>query len=419
MINDTHTNLFKIVTDMTEDLINTFPEHNHALSKWTKKGFNELGSQELIDNSIIEFYNYAVLIFPERFFDIIYQNDKIFIDTNINTCFLPSIDFKILFNSSGISESTREVMWNYLKLILLTIVNSVKDKSTFGDTNQLFNDIDEEQLLSTLTETMSKMGDFFQNAERNNEEEIPEHTPPEERNVKNKVPFDIPNADDVFGHLKGLFDGKIGKLVKELAEEISQNLADVIGVEDMNDVRSTKDVVQKLMQNPKKFTDLFKTINVKLQSKLQSGEISQDELLKEVTEFMSKIKGDGSNNEFDFQEMFKSMGGGGGGGAPGIPEMMNMMKGMFKPEKKTAKVNTNSSSTDVEPKTTLHEKMKNRIMVKKLQQAELQLKEQNRIVEASKKFVPYVETSFTVDGEDKQLKSVAKKQKNKKNKNKK
>jgi hypothetical protein len=418
MNNDTHTNLFKIVTDMTEDLIITFPEHSCALSKWTRKGFNELGSQGLIDNSMIEFYNYAIMIFPERFFDIIYQNDKIFLDTNINTCFLPLIDFKILFNSSGISESTREVMWNYLKLILLTIVNSVKDKSTFGDTNQLFNDIDEEQLLSTLTETMSKMSDFFQN---NSKEEIPEHTQFDEQTVKNKTPFDIPNADDVFGHLKGLFDGKIGKLVKELAEEISQNLADVIGVDDMNDVRSTKDVVQKLMQNPKKFTDLFKTINVKLQSKLQSGEISQDELLKEVTEFMSKIKGDGGNNEFDFQEVFKSMSG--AGGAPGISDMMNMMKGMFKPEKKPAKENTktdkNNTDTETNSRVTLHEKMKNRMLVKKLQQAELQLKEQNRISEASKNFVPYIETSFTVDGEDKQLKSNAKKQKNKKNKNKK
>ena len=287
-MDETHTNLFKIVTDMTEDLIITFPEHGSNLHKWTNKGMNELGSQVSIDNEIVAFYNYAVQIFPERFFDIIYQNDKIFQDVNVNTCFLPSFDFKILFNSSGVSDSTREVMWNYLKLILLTIVNSVKDKSTFGDTNELFNDMDEAQLLTTLTETMSKMSDFFQNSERKSEESVPDV---EKNDIKQKTSFEIPNADDVFGHLKGLFDGKIGKLVKELAEEISQDLASVIGVDDMNDVRSTKDVVQKLMQNPKKFTDLFKTINGKLQSKLQSGEISQEELLKEVTDFMTKMKG--------------------------------------------------------------------------------------------------------------------------------
>jgi hypothetical protein len=104
MDDDTHTNLYKIVTDMTDDLINTFPEHSEVLTKWTTKGFNELGSQKLIDDEITNFYNYAIQIFPQRFFDIIYQNNKMFLDPNIDTCFLPLIDFKVLFNCSGISE---------------------------------------------------------------------------------------------------------------------------------------------------------------------------------------------------------------------------------------------------------------------------------------------------------------------------
>jgi hypothetical protein len=62
--------------------------------------------------------------------------------------------------------------------------------------------------------------------------------------------------------------------------------------------------------------------------------------------------------------------------------------------------------------------MKNRMMIKKMQQAELKLKEEQRIIEASKNFVPFDEVSFTIDGEEKQPKSVAPK-KNKKSKNKK
>jgi hypothetical protein len=62
--------------------------------------------------------------------------------------------------------------------------------------------------------------------------------------------------------------------------------------------------------------------------------------------------------------------------------------------------------------------MKNRMMIKKMQQAELKLKEEQRIIEASKNFVPFDEVSFTIDGEEKQPKSVASK-KNKKSKNKK
>lgn len=411
----------KIVMDMTDDLIITFPEHSDKLFKWTKDGFNQTINEEELDQKLNNLYNYSLKIYPERFFDIIYQNEHIFADNDVNTCFLPGFDFEQLFNSSGISDKTRKTMWNYLKLLLLTIVSSVKDKSTFGDTNTLFNDIDEDKLLTTLTETMASMSDFFENnnidetinTKESVNDDFPNENETEEFTRQNgtneRTPFDIPNVGDVFGHLKGLFDGKIGNLVKELAEEISENLADVLGKDDMNDVRSTKDVLEKLMKNPKKVTDLFKTINDKVQDKLQSGEITQEELLKEITELMAKMKG--GNENFDFQEILKCMGGGGN-----IAEMMNKMKSLFKPNKKNAKKEGVDDS-----KMTLHEKMKNRILIKKMQQAELKLQEEQRIIEASKNFVPYNEheLSFTVDGDEGQIKSDAPKKKKKRSKNKK
>ena len=249
------TNFQEMITNMTEDLINTFPEHSEILSHWTGDGFRKLDSEELSSKKISYLYDYSLKIYPERFFDIIYQNEKMFDDDSVDTCFLPEVDFKILFCSNGISDNTRKTMWNYLKLILLTIVGSVKDKSTFGSTNALFHDMDEEKLLSTLTETMSSMSDFFQEMENKEMSDIKENVTPECK-MPEKNAYDIPNVDDIFGHLKGLFDGKIGSLVKELAEEISENLADVLGEGDMNDVRSTKDVIEKLMKNPKKVTDL-------------------------------------------------------------------------------------------------------------------------------------------------------------------
>ena len=402
-------NFIQIINDMALDLSNTFPEHSEVLSKWTANGFR-LDSEELSNKHLVNIYRHCMEIYPERFFDIIYQNELMFDDVNLNTFFLPDIDFKILFKSDGISDNTRKIMWNYLKLILLTIVGSVKDKSMFGDTNALFNGIDEDKLLSTLTETMSSISDFFSDVENKNDDDnnVDEDKPIEKENDKGSS-FDMPNVDDVFGHLKGLFDGKIGTLVKELAEEISGDLADVLGKENINDVRSTKDVIEKLMKNPKKVTDLFKTINDKLQGKLQSGEISQDELLKEVSEIMAKMKG--GKDDFDFQEILKNMSGGGS-----MTEMINKMKGMFQPNRKAS--NNEQTENANSKKVNLHENMKNRMLIKKAQLAELKLKEEQRIIEASKNFVPYEEVSFTIDGEEKQPKSTAPK-KNKKSKNKK
>lgn len=403
-------NFKQIVTDMTGDLSKTFPEYSQILHKWTD-------NQSLtFSDEIKKLFEYSLSVYPERFFDIIYQNETIFDNDDINTCFLPGIDFSILFKSNGISISNRKIMWNYLKLVLLTIVSTIKDKSSFGNANNLFDGVDEKELFSKLSETMESMNDFFQNVEENME------GPP--------TSFEIPKVDDVFGHLKGLFDGKIGNLVKELAEEISGNLADVLGKDDMSDIRSTKDVINKLMQNPQKIAGLFKTVNDKLQNKMKSGEISHEELLKEATDIMSKMRG--SDGDFDFQEMFKNMGEGGND----INNIIKNMSGnLFKNfmGKKEAETTTtyNGNVLQKDPKdsakaiskASIHEKMKNRILIKKIQQAELQLKEELRISEAAKNFVPYNhnEELFTIDGEEKQSKSSSSEpaKKNKKRKSKK
>lgn len=436
-------NFQKIMIDMTEDFTETFPEYSELWQKWNKERLNEMNKEEL-EIELKYLYDYVVSVYPERFFDIIYQNDKIFdIESesglNVNTLFLPGIDFKLLFNCTDISDETRKVMWNYLKLILLTIVGSVKDKSNFGGTGNLFDGVDETELFKKLSETMSGMGDFFKNMGQNTEEgdETPEDSG-----------SGLPNVDDIFGHLKGLFDGKIGTLAKSLAEEISGDLNDILGTDDIGDVRSTKDVIGKLMKNPAKISGLLKTINDRLQSKISSGEISQEELMKEAAEIMSKMKGlggEGGAGDVNFEDLFKNMskmGGMGGmqemlskmGGLAGdggfdIKELMKTMGGIMDPNKnKRDRNNTNVDSNVDVSKMSLHEKMKNRILIKKIKDAEKQLVIQNQIEESQKNYVPYDfgeddKKVFKINGEERQetslVSSAPKNNKKKKPKNKK
>ena len=88
----------------------------------------------------------------------------------------------------------------------------------------------------------------------------------------------MPNADDLHNHLKSLFDGKIGTLAKELAEEMSGEVMDLF---DDGEVKETNDVLKKMMRNPKKIMDLVKKIGSKLDDKMKAGSISQEELMKE------------------------------------------------------------------------------------------------------------------------------------------
>ena len=327
-------NFNTVILDFTKDLSITYPEYSFLWSKWMVDNIDENGSKEL--------FEYCLTVYPERFFDILYQNADIFnTDSEINTTFLPNVDFKLLFNCEGVSENTKKTIWKYLQLILFTIVGGVKDKATFGETMNMFDGIDESELNEKLKETMSGISDFFSNItdDTNNGSKNKENT-------DNETPFDIPNMEKMFEsmnmneefknafnnnnnnnnnnnkmggmpdmenmqeHLKSLFDGKIGSLAKDMAEEISEEFQDILG-SDGDDVKDTSDVLKKMMKNPKKIMDLMKKISGKLDTKMQTGEISRDEIMKEASELFGKMKDMGGTDQFTelFKNMAKNMGG--------------------------------------------------------------------------------------------------------------
>jgi hypothetical protein len=290
-------NLKRVVFDFTTDLTLTFPEYAFLWEKWTTIDLPETDVQCLMD--------YCLTVYPERFFDILYQNDEIFtVTSEINIFFLPNVDFKLLFNCAGVTENTRKTMWKYIQLIMFTIVNNVTDKSKFGDNGNIFEGVEEDELRSKLDNAMKGIGDFFQKMTEDSEKEGGED------GSKETFTFDkmegMPNVDEMHSHLKGLFDGKIGKLAKELAEEITQDLGNIMDDDD-GSVKTTQDVFQKMMKNPTKMMDLLKVVNTKLTSKMQSGDISQDDIMKEAGDIIGRMKEMGGAGGADFQEMLKGM----------------------------------------------------------------------------------------------------------------
>lgn len=324
-------NFIMIVRDFVKDLSITFPEYSHLWVNWTDSKLPESEIQKLFD--------YCITVYPERFFDILYQNSDVFNSENTtNTFFLPNVDFKLLYNCDNVSENTRKAIWKYLQLLLFTIVNSIKDKTNFGDSMNLFDGIDENELQNKLNETFSSIGDFFKNMEGNintneSNESNGDSTMPmpdmedflkfaekmkEEADADGEMPsgfkFDrnsMPNPEELHGHLKGLFEGKIGTLAQELAEEISQDFGDILGRNDEDQPTSTQDVLKKMLKNPKKIMDLMKTVSSKLDKKMKDGDISKDEIMKEATEWMSKMKDMGGTDQFNeiFKNLTKNMGG--------------------------------------------------------------------------------------------------------------
>ena len=114
------------IVDFTTDLKNTFPEYNEHLQKWTNSNTTDCDFQEL--------FEYCLKIYPERFFDILNQNKSLFsYESTINTEFLPNIDFKMLYNSDGLSDKTKETieMTTVVGLVIKMGDLCYKDKDRF------------------------------------------------------------------------------------------------------------------------------------------------------------------------------------------------------------------------------------------------------------------------------------------------
>jgi hypothetical protein len=292
-------NFESIIRDFTADLSTTFPEYTYL---WD---YRIIGIEGVFDHCLKHY--------PERFFDILYQNDDIFLPTSdTNTVFLPNVEFKMLYSLPGVSDNTKQSIWKYLQLILMTIMKCVQNKSTFGESMNLFDGIDEADLQTKLEDTMKELETFFQNAEKQGafgEEGAQEGAfPTAEGGTQDGTSEGMPNAEDLHSHLKGLFDGKIGRLAKELVEELSGELAEGFSAD--GTPQSTQDILKKLFRNPKKLMDLLKKVGAKLQEKMKRGDISHDDLMREASEMMNKMKGAGGESMQQMMKQFaKGMGG--------------------------------------------------------------------------------------------------------------
>lgn len=349
-------NLRSIITDFTADLSVVFPEYAFMWSKWSSAS----------DAEYEKLYAHCLAIYPERFFDIMYTNADIFdAGSKHNVDFLPNVDFRILFNCPGVSEKTKTSIWKYLQLILFTAVGSVNDPKRFGDAANIFEAMDENELQSKMAETLESVGEFFKNMEyedaasadalreadentsMDNEDtqgsEGTEGSEGEAEELSNamkdifeslhknagtsaadtnangeKPGLKLPNPEVLKEHLKTLLDGKIGKLAKEFTDEFTHDLKDFFDETDEANMKSSKDVLMKLIKDPKKMVLILKKITTKLQERMKRGDISQEELMGEMAGLMEKMKDMGGGA--DFADMMK--------GLAGTPFMKMFEKGL-------------------------------------------------------------------------------------------
>jgi len=303
----------KIIVDMTKDILISFPELAPTMNVHLK---NVVTDNDESSESIDFVFKHCMKTYPDKFFDILYQNDTIFTNEKNSADFLPDIDFKLLWKEN-LTDKTRETIWKYLQLVLFTIVSNKESFSgeSFGNTAKLFEAINEEEFKSKLEETISQMKDVFDMS--GNSDESSEN--PFAGKTSGINLEDLPNPEDLHEHVSKMMEGKLGKLAREIAEETAADLNI-----DMENAESMNDVFKRLFKNPTKLMSLVKNVGSKLDEKLKKGDINETELLKEAGEMMQHMK-----NMPGMKEMMSKMGMGGGGGKMNMGAMQaNLEKSM-------------------------------------------------------------------------------------------
>lgn len=247
----------KVIREFIPDFLSTFPEYEDTLDK----GIIDIMQKVDSEDSLIA-YRHSVKFIAHHIIRILQQDQTLFelseTDThNSSTEYIKGIVFTDLWHKD-ISLQTKDILWKYLQLIAMSIVNHEKDQSLFTDEDiaSLFQNIDEDEFKSKLEETLNNMKDFFDSKEGSD------------------ISF---NEEDTKKNLDKIMNGKIGSLAKEIAKET---------LEQFGGEESEENMLNALMKNP---LGLIKNIEKTLDEKVEKGEINKADLMEEAKNLMSEI----------------------------------------------------------------------------------------------------------------------------------
>lgn len=261
-----------IYNDLKNDLRITFPELKDKLN-------------DLSDNEV---YEHCMTTFPSYFFDILYEKMSLFDE---EMYLLPTIDFSLLMKDESVSDKTRTTLWKYLQLILFYIVEK---------NNPL-----EDSVHKKMDETMDNMKHMFQQSDISNtfhtmfeQSDISDtfHTMFQQSDISNHAFDDLSNNP--------IMNGKIGSIAREIAQETAGEFG------------NQEDFMSSMMKDPSKIMGLVQNIGSKLEDKLKSNDLKDDDMMKEASDIMNQLPG--------LKDMMKNM------------DMKGMMNKMEQETKKNA-----------------------------------------------------------------------------------
>lgn len=266
------------------------------------------------------------VISNKYFSDIASKNEAMF-EGAVEVELLPGIDFRALWKCN-ISGNTKNAIWRYLHVLLLFVFQHGMQTENMNEAFREWDKILDKGELSTerLEEMRTQTERVFQLMQNLATPLTPEEkTPSSDADADADAAAPTPTSDAFMDKLE---NSNIARLAEELAKDMDPSTAQGIFGKD-----------------PKQIMDLVKNVGSKIQGKLSTGEICQEDLLNEAQDLLSSMKdskafqnlfqqGTAGNPMDLFANLAKQMGstgededGGFGGGGGDMMEMMMSMMG--------------------------------------------------------------------------------------------
>lgn len=270
-----------------------------------------------------------------------------------STRFLPGIDFRDIWFDAGTTQHSREALWKHLTMLTSIAMQWKAEEQQAGagaDAGGLDMDmmqcVDPAMLEAKLQEIQGMLMQAFGGAEeaaavagagsssssgaaakprkrggRGRDDEDDEEDEEEDEELENLLGkrgrksnvASLFDPERIMEHLRGMTQGKLGSLAAEFCEEAQHEFG-------LGDLRSTslpkaeaarkmKELFESIFRQPAKMAELVKRMQTRIQTKIDSGELSQSEMIQEAQGMMQKM---GDIPGLD--KLFKGMGMGGAGG---------------------------------------------------------------------------------------------------------
>ena len=242
------------------ELLTVYPEYKESL----ENEYKILFSQEKTNTD--EFVKEYMSITKDHNSSIAKKDDSIFKGLNeINI--LRNIDFRDLW-SKDINTNTRESIWKYLQTLIVIGRKVIGDDDEINDLLKKFNESGGE----TLGESFQRETDEMMNMLKNMTDITQD-------------PDNTPNSEED-NDMKNLFEGGIiSDIAKELTGELDLENMDIGEPKNMNE--AFNNIMGGGNNN---FFNLINKVGEKIQNKVQSGEINQNDLMNEATKMMGGLK---------------------------------------------------------------------------------------------------------------------------------